>query len=166
MSPIEFVKMDSEVLSLTLDSVNSVLKKSLCNDRFVVKMFVAHPTGDELLSFVGGHFILRVTYILDGKEQETQLFLKTSPKNDSRTRFKVNGLLEREVFIFNEVFSKYKEEEGKEFKMFVYKHSIEKKPKSHMKYCSCTHFKQLPDILGSQHFRDHYSLIVKELLVF
>lgn len=108
--------MDSEDLSLTLDSVNSVLKKSLCNDGFVVKTFAAHTTGDGPLEFLGGHFMLRVTYILDGKEQETRLFLKTSPKDDSRARFYVKfGVLEREVFIFNEIFSKFKEEEGKKF---------------------------------------------------
>lgn len=108
--------MDSEDLTLTLDSVNLVLKKALCNDSFVVKTFVAHTTEDGLLNVYGGYFTLKMTYILDGKEQETQLLLKTLPKNDSRARFSVKfGLLEREVFIFNEIFSKLKEDEGKKF---------------------------------------------------
>lgn len=114
MAPMNLVSTDL----IDLNTVNSVTRNALQSTLFVVKKFGVYKAGDGLLGFLGDHYKVKVTYVLDGREAELQVFLKTLPKHNA-TRAGYNtefGLFDREILAYNEIFSQFEKVIG----MFFY----------------------------------------------
>lgn len=105
MAPMNLVSANL----IDFSRVNSVTRNALQTSRFVVKKFGVYKAGEGLLGFLGDHYKVKVTYVLEGREAELQVFLKTLPKHNA-TRAGYNtefGLFEREILAYNEIFSQF-----------------------------------------------------------
>lgn len=94
---------------LTKEEYIKILQAKFLNQDVKFQSAECNPLSQHREGFVGDHYILDITYVLNGKESTESFFLKTKPVQTEiqRALIKNMNVYEKEIFLYNTLFKEF-----------------------------------------------------------